>query len=161
MGIKDGKRCVRCGVISDTHGIFRSTVTGIFHDVEHIFHAGDIGRPSVLRELEAIAPVTAVLGNVDIPAWYPGMEKTACIEIAGKQIMILHNPDELDLDPAAAEIAVVIHGHTHKPYARRKKGVWYINPGSAGPHRFLRQVSVAVLTLGETVSVEHFPVLGD
>jgi putative phosphoesterase len=161
MEENDGKRCVRCGVISDTHGVFRSKIAGVFHDVNHIFHAGDIGRPSVLRELESIAPVTAVLGNVDIPAWYPELQKTAIAETAGRRIIVLHNPEELDLEPGTAQIDIVIHGHTHKPYARQKKGVWFINPGSAGPHRLLHPVTVAILKLGEKISVEHFSVQGD
>ena len=161
MGHTDDRRCIRWGIISDTHGIFRSEITDIFRDVDHIFFAGDIGKPAVLRECEAIAPVTAVLGNVDIPAWYPGLQKTAIVESAGKRVLVLHDLEKLDLDPAAAQIDIVIHGHTHKPYARQKKGVWFINPGSAGPHRFLRPVTVAVVKIGERLSVEHVPLQAD
>ncbi|MBN1761148.1 MAG: metallophosphoesterase family protein [Chitinispirillaceae bacterium] len=156
-----GKRCVQCGIVSDTHGVFRKKIGEIFRGVDHIFHAGDIGKPSVLREFEAIAPVTAVLGNVDIPAWYPELQKTAITDIAGKRIMVLHNSDDLDLDPGSAGIAVVIYGHTHKASARQKKGVWYINPGSAGPHRFFNPVTVAVMKIGEGIAVEHHSVQGD
>lgn len=157
----DGRRYVRWGVVSDTHGIFRSRIADIFSGVDHIFHAGDIGKPAVLRDCEAIAPVTAVPGNVDISAWYPGLQKEVITELAGKRVLLLHDPYALDLDPAAAGIDIVIHGHTHKPYARQKKGVWFINPGSAGPQRFLSPVTVAVIEIGATVTVKHFPLKGD
>lgn len=161
MAYTDSGRSVRWGVISDTHGMFRSAVQDVFRDVDHIFHAGDIGKPAVLRSCEALAPVTAVLGNVDIPAWYPGLQKEVITEYGGKRVLLLHDPYALDLDPAAAGIDIVIHGHTHKPYARQKKGVWYINPGSAGPHRFLLPVTVAIIEVGTTLSVRHFSVKGD
>ena len=161
MENQNAKPCARFGIISDTHGIFRSAIREIFNGVEHIFHAGDMGKPLVLRELEKIAPVTAVLGNTDIPSWYPGIRKTVLTELHGKSIMILHNPDGLDLDPSAAKIDAVIHGHTHRPYARRKKNVWYVNPGSAGPRRFMLPVSVAVMAVGSAISVEHFTLRGD
>jgi putative phosphoesterase len=158
MGIDDG---VRIGIISDTHGIFRSKIVEVFDGVDHIVHAGDIGRPLVLRELEKIAPVTAVLGNTDIPSWFPELQNTALVEIAGKKIMVLHILDELDTDPAAARIDAVIYGHTHKPHARKRGNVWYINPGSAGPHRFLSPVSVAVMKIAEVISLEHYTLHGD
>jgi len=60
-------REVRLGVISDTHGLLRPEVFEVFKEVDHILHAGDVGKPEILIELEAIAPVTAVYGNVDPP----------------------------------------------------------------------------------------------
>jgi uncharacterized protein len=161
MGEDTATGHIRCGIISDTHGMFRSNIIRVFRDVHHIFHSGDIGKPAVLRELETIAPVTAVLGNIDIPAWYPELQKTAIFKIGGKRIMVLHDLNELDLDPAAAEIDIVIHGHTHKPHARNKKDVWYVNPGSAGPHRFMHPVTVAVLEIGDEITVRHIPVQGN
>lgn len=154
-------RCVRVGIVSDTHGIFRQKIVEALNGVEHIFHAGDIGKPLILRELEKIAPVTAVLGNIDIPSWFPELGKTAVTEVAGKKVMVLHDLDKLEIDPGAAGLDAVVYGHTHKPSAHRQHGVWYVNPGSAGPHRFLSPVSVAVMRIGEAISVEHFTIRDD
>jgi len=142
-----GSTCTRIGIISDTHGLYRPQVADVLRGVSHIFHAGDIGKPLILKDLEKIAPVTAVLGNIDIPSWYPALHKSEVTEIAGKRIMLLHNIDELDLDPKTVLLDAIIYGHTHKPHARQHKGIWHINPGSAGPHRFMLPVSVAIMTI--------------
>jgi len=60
---------VKIGVISDTHNFFDPKIPGLFNGVEHILHAGDIGLPRILLDLEAIAPVTAVSGNTDDPGF--------------------------------------------------------------------------------------------
>jgi len=158
MVVGVGRRRARFGIISDTHGLFRPEITDLFSGVDYILHAGDIGKPAILQELEKIAPTIAVLGNIDIPSWFPDTDKMAIVEMVDKRIMVLHNLDELDLDPMSVPVDVVIHGHSHKPSARQRKGVWYVNPGSAGPHRLLLPVSVAVMEVGETVSVEHFTI---
>lgn len=150
--------CEKIGIISDTHGLYRPEIRKLFDGVDHILHAGDIGRPPVLRELQAIAPVTAVLGNVDIPGWFPDIAEEVIVEVNGYQIIMLHNLDALDLDPKAADINIVVFGHTHKPYAKCKKDVWYINPGSTGPHRFLAPVSVAILSLEGEIAVKHYTI---
>lgn len=58
-------RPIRIGIIADTHGLFDPVIVQHFHGVNHIIHAGDIGKRSVIEQLEAIAPVAAVSGNVD------------------------------------------------------------------------------------------------
>ncbi len=160
MAICIGKQCARFGVISDTHGLFRPEITSLFEGVDYILHAGDIGKPAVLHELNKIAPTISVLGNMDISSWFPGTGKTEIVETENRRIMILHSLDELDLDPGASEIDVVIHGHSHKPSAHRKKGVWYVNPGSAGPPRFLLPVSVAVMEVSDSITVKHHTIKG-
>jgi len=147
--------CKKIGIISDTHCLFRPEIRKLFDGVDHILHAGDIGRPPVLHELQAIAPVTAVLGNVDIPKWFPDCAKEVVVEAGNHRIIMLHNIDDLNLDPKAADIDIVIFGHSHKPYAKCKKGVWYINPGSAGPHRFMTSATVATLTFEDDISIKH------
>jgi putative phosphoesterase len=148
----------RFGLISDTHGLFRREIPELFKGVDHILHAGDIGKPAVLIELEKIAPVTAVLGNVDIPAWFPGIGRNAIVENAGKRILIQHDLAELDTDPPSEGITIVIHGHTHKPSTRQHGGVRYINPGSAGPERFPLPVSVALMDLKGEIRVQHLTI---
>ena len=60
---------LRVGLIADTHGLLRPEAAAFLAGSDHIIHAGDIGDPSILDTLEAIAPVTAIRGNVDMDAW--------------------------------------------------------------------------------------------
>ncbi len=108
-----------------------------------------MGDGEILGPLRAIAPVTAVRGNVDRGDLARELPSTAILELAGTRIWVLHNLADLDLDPGAAGIGVVVSGHTHAPMIREEERVLYLNPGSAGPRRFHLPVAVAKLTLGE------------
>jgi putative phosphoesterase len=112
-----------------------------------IIHAGDVGKPEVLHALREIAPVTAVRGNVDRGAWAQGLPITEVAEVGEALVYVLHDLNELDLDPAAAGFHAVISGHSHKPTIHEKQGVFYLNPGSAGPRRFRLPVSMALLSI--------------
>ena len=139
-------------LVSDTHGLLRPEVTRALRGVEQILHMGDVGDPDVLLGLRAIAPVVAVRGNVDHGAWAEALPATELVELFGKGIFLLHNLAELDLDPAAAGIAMVLYGHTHVPKEEQRDGVSYVNPGSIGPRRFQLPVSFAFLR--DDLSVE-------
>jgi putative phosphoesterase len=136
---------VKIGVISDTHGVLRPEALTALNGSDYIIHAGDIGDPEILRQLEAIAPVTAVRGNVDREPWARKIPATNVLETGGVSIYVLHNLQELDLKPEAAEFAVVVSGHSHVPKQEIKGGVLYFNPGSAGPRRFRLPVSIGRL----------------
>jgi putative phosphoesterase len=131
------------GVISDTHGLLRSEAVEAFAGVDLIIHAGDIGKPEVLEALRLVAPVHAVRGNMDVGAWVSDLPETEVIQIAGLSFYVLHDLAKLDLDPGAAGFSVVISGHTHRPAAAMRKGILFLNPGTAGPFR--STVSVALL----------------
>jgi putative phosphoesterase len=133
------------GVISDTHGLMRPQALTALMGAERIIHAGDIGHPSVLTALEAIAPVVAVRGNNDQEAWAAAIPETAVVEVDGLRLFVLHDIKTLDFDPATAGFAGVICGHSHRPRLEPQAGVWLINPGSAGPRRFTLPVTVARL----------------
>ncbi|MGQ0615035.1 MAG: metallophosphoesterase family protein [Planctomycetaceae bacterium] len=139
------------GLISDTHGLLRPEAIAALQDVERILHMGDVGSPDVLEELEGIAPVAAVRGNVDHGAWCRALPETLLLEHDGLRIFLLHDLAALDLDPAAASIDVVLYGHTHKPHSEVKGGVLYANPGAAGPRRFSLPVSLAFLEPGPRI----------
>ena len=136
---------ISIGVISDTHGLLRPEALAALQGSHAIIHAGDVGDPEILKELEQIAPVTAVRGNVDTAAWARTLPETNVLEIGGVSIYVLHNVQELDLDPGAAGFAAVIFGHSHRPVIERRKGVIFFNPGSAGPRRFSLPVWVGRL----------------
>ena len=109
---------------------------------DHIIHAGDVGDPAILEQLAAIAPVTAIRGNIDKAERLCKLPETEVIELGGISIFVLHDLAQLDVKPEAAGFQVVIYGHSHVPKQETKNGVLYFNPGSAGPRRFKLPVSV-------------------
>ena len=143
------------GVISDTHGMLRPEAAEALRGVELILHAGDVGSPEVLDALNDIAPVVAVRGNNDKGAWAEELPAWEVAEVGVVFIYMIHDLKEIDLSPSGAGFQVVVSGHSHKPSVEERRGVLYVNPGSAGPRRFKLPISVARLTVsGETVSAE-------
>ena len=145
------------GVISDTHGMLRTSAMKALQSVDAIIHAGDVGSGEVLRELRKIAPVFAVRGNMDGGQWASSLPITEVAEIEGVHFYVLHDIATLDLEPSAAGMAVVVYGHSHKPYMREKDGVLYLNPGSAGPRRFTLPICMAKIDMngsGEKARLE-------
>jgi len=120
------------GVISDTHGLLRPEALAALRGSQHIIHAGDVGDPQILDKLSAIAPVTAVRGNVDHGAWAQKIPATNVLEIGEISIYVLHSLQELDLKPEAAKFAAVVYGHSHVPKQEWKNGVLHFNPGARG-----------------------------
>ncbi len=104
-----------------------------------------MGAPEILESLAAIAPVTAVRGNVDKAAWATRLSATEVLELGCISIYVLHDLTRLDLKPKAAGFAAVISGHSHVPKQESRDGVLYFNPGSAGPRRFKLPVSIGKL----------------
>ena len=131
------------GVISDTHGLMRPEALAALAGSDHILHAGDIGTPGILEALRAVAPVTAVRGNNDRGAWAGAIAEREMLALGGAWFYLLHDIAELDIDPRAAGVQVVVAGHSHKPLREERDGVIYLNPGSAGPRRFRLPVAVA------------------
>jgi uncharacterized protein len=138
---------MRIGVISDTHGLLRPEAEQCLAGVELIVHAGDIGRPDVITGLQQIAPVIAIRGNVDTGHWAERYPDTKMVRLGGRSIYVLHDINELELDPVSCGIDVVISGHSHRPRIETIDDVLYLNPGSAGPRRFSLPVTLATLEL--------------
>ena len=134
---------MKIGIISDTHNLLRPEAIAALQGSAHILHAGDIGDISILRTLEKIAPVTAIRGNTDNHGPTSKLPHTEPVELAGHLFYLVHSIDDLDLNPQAAKISAVIHGHSHTPSIRTHKGVLYLNPGAAGPRRFALPISIA------------------
>ena len=143
----------RVGLISDTHGLLRPEAVAFLQGCDHIVHGGDIGHAEVLSKLSSLAPVTAVRGNNDRGAWAEGLAETELFKFGEVFIYALHDLAQLDIEPVAAGVHVVVSGHSHKPLVEQREGVLYVNPGSAGPRRFNLPISVAELTItGQAVS---------
>ena len=135
------------GLISDTHGLLRQEALTALQGSDLIIHAGDVGKPGIIEQLLAVTPVVAVRGNIDKGAWASQLPMTAVVEAHSVLIYVLHDIQQLDLAPAAAEFNIVVSGHSHKPSRTERSGVVYVNPGSAGPRRFQLPITVARLDL--------------
>jgi putative phosphoesterase len=144
---KDAIIVLSVGIISDTHGLLRPQAEQRLTGVAHIIHGGDIGKPDVIAGLRRIAPVTAIRGNVDTADWAEEYPDTQTVSFGGCTIHVLHDIQELRLDPASCGVDVVISGHSHRPRIETIDGVLYLNPGSAGPRRFNLPVTLAILEL--------------
>ncbi len=140
---------MRIGAISDTHGLLRSEAVTALAGVDHILHAGDVGDARILDALRAIAPVTAIRGNIDTSGPCAALPATELVELGGTVFYLLHDVKQLDLDPGSASISVVLSGHSHKPLIEHRRGVLFLNPGSAGPRRFSLPIALAMVTLGD------------
>ena len=136
---------MRIGVISDTHGLLRPEVLPALRGCDHILHAGDVGQASILIALRSLAPVTTIRGNVDRSGLCGELPATETVSLAGRLFYLVHNIDDLDLNPAVAGISAVIYGHTHQATTRWKDGVLYFNPGSVGPRRFHLPITLGIL----------------
>ena len=159
-GKRPGARPLRIGLISDTHGLLRPEALQAMRGSDYIVHAGDIGDPAILEQLARIAPVTAVRGNNDKGPAYARIAETDVLQAGEALIYVIHDLNELDLDPAAADFQVVVSGHSHRPASQRRDGVLYVNPGSAGPRRFSLPIAAACLRIsGKTVEVELLDLL--
>jgi uncharacterized protein len=136
------------GLISDTHGLLRDSALRAMSGADLIVHAGDVGKSTILDALRKIAPVVAVRGNIDVDDWAAALPDTAETEARNARIYVLHDLNELKIDPVASGISIVVSGHSHNPLQKVSNGVLYVNPGSAGPRRFQLPITVARLDLG-------------
>ncbi len=146
------------GLVSDTHGMVRASLFDALAGVERILHAGDVGPDDVLHELSAIAPVSAVFGNTDMPD-NPSLTQELVLDIGGVSIHVSHGHELGSPTPAKLLAAypqrVLVYGHTHRQLITEVDGRIVINPGAAGARRFDLVPSVARLTIDNGVpSVE-------
>jgi len=148
-------KTIRIGVISDTHGLLRPEAVAALKGVDHIIHAGDLGSKNVLEELSRIAPVTAVRGNVDAGAWARTIPHDKILKLGLLRLYVVHDLDDMELNPNEEGFTAVIFGHSHEPENDRRDGVLFFNPGSAGPRRFHLPVALGFLSInGRSVSGE-------
>ena len=144
---------MRLGIISDTHGLLRPEVFDVFKEVDHIVHAGDVGLPDILTELEAIAPVTAVWGNTDGWAVRGRLPEVAKVRFDGFEFLVIHghqfgSPTPEKILAAYPQAEVIIFGHTHQPLLKTiDMVVTAMNPGGAGQRRFDLLPSVGIMEL--------------
>ncbi len=138
---------MRIGLVSDTHGLLRPEALAFLQGSDHIVHGGDVCDGAVLQALGAIAPVTAVRGNNDRGAWASGLRESELFRLGEVLVYAIHDLADLDIEPVAAGVRVVVSGHSHQPAVEQREGVLYVNPGSAGPRRFRLPISAGELTI--------------
>ncbi len=144
---------LRVGLISDTHGLLRPEAKALLHGCDYIVHCGDIGAPEILDELAALAPLTAVRGNNDIGAWADRLPETQILEVGALCLYVIHDLAQIDIEPVAAGVQVVVSGHSHQPSVEERSGVLFVNPGSSGPRRFRLPIAAGELNVsGSSVS---------
>src|SRR6266699_5473574 len=133
--------------------MLRPEVFDVFEHVDHILHAGDVGSPQILIELEALAPVTAVYGNTDGSELRSRLPQVAELELDGFAIVVTHgdqlgSPTPAKLHAAFPRAEVIVYGHTHRPLLELvDRTVTVMNPGGAGAARFGLRPSVGILEL--------------
>lgn len=143
------KNSLIVGIISDTHGALPPSAINALSCADLIIHAGDIGKPAVLDNLQKIAPVFPVKGNMDKGDWTVKLPDTEIIDRGGILLYVLHDVSNLDLDPADAGFSAVISGHTHRPLIEEHDGVLFINPGSAAQPRSNYPPSIVLLKIND------------
>lgn len=155
---------MRLGIISDTHGFCHPRVFELFEGVERIIHAGDIGSEAVLADLEALAPVAAVVGNMDGPPLTGRLPYLLELELEGRLFIVTHQagppgkmPQEIEDLIRKRKPAALIFGHTHEPLALNRAGTLYLNPGYCGPasHRWARCLATIALEGGHLEPTIH------
>lgn len=134
------------GVISDTHDLLRPAVFEALSGVREIIHGGDVCKPEILEQLRTIAPLRAVRGNCDRGEWASKLPHCDTFRAGPLLVHAVHDLNDLELDPAAAGLDLVIYGHSHQPKEELRRGVLYLNPGSAGPRRFTLPITLARVT---------------
>jgi len=141
----ENKGNVVVGVISDTHGLLPTTAAKALKSVDLIIHAGDVGSSKVLNELQSIAPLVAVRGNMDRIESLRELPETEAVEVADVLLYVIHDIHRLDISPSESGFDAVIHGHLHYPSVAENSGVLYLNPGSAAQPRRNFPASFALL----------------
>lgn len=152
---------MRVGVISDTHiadgrRVILAAVWEAFSGVDCILHAGDVARAQVLEELELLAPIYAVYGNVDPPELAARLDVARVLDLGGARVGLTHG--HLGVGRSTPQMAhsmfkgvvglsAVIFGHSHEPYNAMLGGVLLFNPGSPTERRRQARHSYGLLTI--------------
>ncbi len=161
---------MKVAVLADTHTRGRSRLIPegawpYLETADHILHAGDVVDPSVLDELKALAPVTAVLGNcdaLDVRDW--GATESAELELAGVRIAMVHDSGARQgrrarMRKAFPGARVVVFGHSHLPCNDDDGDLLLFNPGSPTWPRRAPYPSMGMLWITDgDVEGDIFPV---
>ena len=126
----------------------------ILVEADLILHLGDFTAASVLEELQRLAPVEAVHGNMDDATLRAALPERRVVETEGLRIGLVHDPGPAPgrharLAAAFPSCDIVAYGHTHVADMRRAGSVWVLNPGSPTERRRAPGHTMIVLEAGE------------
>lgn len=155
---------MKIGVISDTHIPYVVTALppvlfDIFKGVDLILHAGDLVELSVLDDLQAIAPVEAVAGNVDDSDVHLKLPAKKTLRLGNYTVGLTHGKYRIDVQREMIRkdfdhVDLIVYGHSHTPFWGMIDGVYYLNPGSPTDKRHAPYNSVALLEIGDDIKAE-------
>ncbi|MDX2495229.1 MAG: metallophosphoesterase [Desulfuromusa sp.] len=155
---------MRVGVLSDTHihsldagnVLAQKLLSGSFADVEVILHAGDHVHPDLSSCFYPL-PWYGVCGNMDKPQ--PTLPIQRIVELSGFRIGMMHGwgpPNGVEnrvLNSfSAADIDVLVFGHSHRPVCEKVGSILLFNPGSPTDRRSAPHHTVGLLSFGEEVT---------
>lgn len=150
------------GVLSDTH--IPKTAQNVperiikeFKGVDLILHAGDLVEMSVLKRLEALAPIRAVYGNMDPPEVKASLPEKDVILFEGFRIGLIHGfgpPGQIvdAVSGAFSAVDAIVFGHSHTPLVQKIKKTLFFNPGSPTDKIFAPYASFGILEIGENIT---------
>jgi putative phosphoesterase len=143
---------MKLGIISDTHGYLPAAVLKHLAAVDTILHAGDIGDPGIISELEIIAPVYAISGNIDSGEVSRNFPPTRVIELGGYTFFLIHNIVtekfvRYELFRKKIQPHIIVHGHTHQPELKRHSEILFINPGSVSKPKQNQMGTIVLLDI--------------
>ncbi len=157
----------KIGLLSDTHGFIHPGIADFFKNVEEIWHAGDFGDPSVIEQLENIAPLRGVYGNIDGQSIRSRFPEDNVFTLEGTTIYIRHiggYPGKYQ--PKALKTIVnekpdlFISGHSHilKVMNDKQRKILHMNPGAAGKSGFHKKITALrfAITEGRFENLEVF-----
>ena len=114
---------MRILVLADTHNHVPPKLDELAAGVDEIWHLGDVVAPSILETVRSVGPpVTIVRGNCDANSEWPLIVD---LERNGVRFRLTHIPPK----QPAADVDVLLHGHTHVPRDEVRGGVRFLNPG--------------------------------
>lgn len=157
---------MKIGVISDTHIPTRAdrvpqAVFRHFKGVHLILHAGDIEDMMVIYDLEEIAPVKAVVGNMDPYELREELPVKRIVKAGGVNIGLIHgwgDPKGLPqrvLEAFSGEnVQCIVFGHSHQPFNEEVQGILLFNPGSPTDRMFATYNSIGILHIEKGIKGE-------
>ena len=147
------------GLISDTHVPKRALcipkkVFDVFANVDFVIHAGDLVELAVIDDLEQVAPVLAVSGNMDSFEVSNALPKINSLKVLDWKIGVIHDAGSFSEQGKMQDVVkengfnVLVYGHTHVSKIKWVGKTLHINPGSpTDPASILNKPSVALIKI--------------
>lgn len=133
------------GLISDTHGFLDEEIIDVLSSVDEIWHAGDLGDIILIDQLESIAPVRGVYGNIDDYKVRSVWPLNLYFEIDQIKVFMTHiggypgryqSRVRQELEQHRPDLYICGHSHILKIQPDNKLNLLHMNPGACGHHGF-------------------------